>query len=686
MTKHRKYQDMAGILIVDDQIGNLRLLSNILQQEGYHTRPVRDGETALLSVHADPPDLILLDIMMPELDGYTVCQALKAEVCTRDIPVIFMSALNEMFDKVKAFEVGGVDYITKPFQVGEVVARVKTHLTNRKLQQQLEAQNKRLQEGILAHEHTMSILQQRNQELALLHRISQLFNSTLDWNQVLKTILREMRQLLDITATSFWLYLPETDKLVCQQAVGPGSDTLVGWQLTMGQGVVGQTAQTGTTMIVADTRMTPHHYKEVDQKTGIEIRSILNFPFHTTGTVMGVLCLVDTTTDRFTEKDLHFVEPIATAAANAIEHARLYSLAQQEIAERARAEADLLDAHHELQATLEHLQTMQTQLLQSERMAAIGQLVSGIAHELNTPAAAIMSAIKELDRLTARLPQQLQYTLLRISDDLREQYLQAYQHVLTLRQHNVSTIERRTCARNMQHLLAEHGVEVTYNFCTQLVMAGFSATDLNEFLPLFIGVQRDDIQQSLVGSGMSQMHINNITSSIQQIVQLVHTLKQFSRVEQSELVDTRLQDDLEHTLLILRNRLHDILVHTQYDDIPLLTCYASQLNQVWAQLLLNAIQAMNEQGTLFIRLKRLEEHCIAVEIEDNGPGIPPDILPHIFNPYFTTKSRQDKNIGMGLTICQQIIEQHQGRIEVVSAMPGHTCFRVILPIAQAPQI
>ncbi len=136
MTKHRKYQDMAGILIVDDQIGNLRLLSNILQQEGYHTRPVRDGETALLSVHADPPDLILLDIMMPELDGYTVCQALKAEVCTRDIPVIFMSALNEMFDKVKAFEVGGVDYITKPFQVGEVVARVKTHLTNRRLQQQ----------------------------------------------------------------------------------------------------------------------------------------------------------------------------------------------------------------------------------------------------------------------------------------------------------------------------------------------------------------------------------------------------------------------------------------------------------------------------------------------------------------------------------------------------------------------
>ena len=682
MSEHREYQDIAGILIVDDQAENLRLLSNILQQEGYHTRPARDGRTALMSAYADPPELILLDIMMPELDGYAVCQKLKADARTRDIPVIFISALNEVFDKVKAFELGGIDYITKPLYVEEVIARVKTHLTNRRLQQQLETQNRRLQEGILAHEQTMSVLQQRNQELALLHRMSQLFNSTLDWNQVLRTVLTEMRQLLNITATSFWLYLPETGKLICQQAIGPGSDTLSGWQLAMGQGIVGQTAQTGVTTIVPDTRVAPHHYKEVDQKTGIEIRSILNFPFHTTGTVMGVLCLVDTATDRFTEKDLRFVEPIATAAANAIEHARLYSLAQQEIAERTRAEAELLDAHHELQAILEHLQTTQTQLLQSERMAVLGQLVSGIAHDLNTPAAAIMTAIQEIDRLSSKLPQQLQHTLLHLSEDLRTEYIQAYQYALTLQPHSLPTAERRMLIRDMQQILAEHGIEASHNFCSQLVMAGFSAADLLRFLPLFTGAERDDVQQSLVLHGMTQVHINNIQASIQQIVQLVHTLKQFSRVEQSELGETRLQEDLEHTLLILRNRLHDITVHKEYENLPPLTCYVAQLNQVWAQLLLNAIQAMNGQGNLVIRLKCLEKNDIVVEIEDSGPGIPPEILPQIFNPYFTTKSRQDKNIGMGLTICQQIIEQHHGRIEVASAMPGKTCFRVILPIAQ----
>ena len=619
--------------------------------------------------------------MMPEPDGYTLCQQLKADDRTRDVPVIFISALSEVFDRVKAFQVGGIDYITKPIHAEEVIARVNAHLTNRRLQQQLETQNRRLQHGILEQQRTANILQQRNQELALLHRMSQLFNSTLDWNQVLKIVLTEMRQLLNISATSFWLYMPETEKIVCQQAIGQTSDTLIGWQLEMGQGIVGQTAQTGATIIIADTRNASHHYKEVDQKTGIEIRSILNFPFHTTGTVMGVLSLVDTAPNRFTEQDLRFVEPIATAAANAIEHARLYMLAQQEIAERTRAEAELLDAHHELKATLEHLQTMQTQLLQSERMAALGQLVSGIAHELNTPAGAIMSAIEEIDRLFTKLPQQVQHTLFHLSEDLRTEYLAAYQYVLTLRQESLSTIERRARARQLRQILAEHGVDVAHKFCTQLVMAGFSPADLFRFLPLFTGLDRDDVQQSLVLPGITQLHINNIKVSIRQIIQLVHTFKQFSRIEQDELVETRLQDDLEHTLLILRNRLHDITIRKAYDDIPPLTCYAAQLNQVWAQLLLNAIQAMNGQGNLAIRLKLMQnEQHIAVEIEDSGPGIPPEILSKIFDPYFTTKNRQEKNIGMGLTICQQIVEQHQGRIEVVTSVPGKTCFRVILPV------
>ena len=127
----------TNILIVDDTPANLRLLADILSKAGYLVRPARDGETAVRSAQSAPPDLILLDIVMPHLDGYDVCQQLKADERTADIPIIFISALDNVEDKVKSFTNGGVDYITKPFQSEEVLARVQTHLTIRKLQMDL---------------------------------------------------------------------------------------------------------------------------------------------------------------------------------------------------------------------------------------------------------------------------------------------------------------------------------------------------------------------------------------------------------------------------------------------------------------------------------------------------------------------------------------------------------------------
>jgi len=132
------------ILIVDDTPANLRLLSQMLAQRGHHVRAVTSGLRALASVQMSLPSLILLDIKMPEMNGYEVCEQLKADAQTRDVPVIFISALDELQDKVRAFAVGGVDYITKPFQVEEVVARVETHLTLRRLQQQLQSANQKM--------------------------------------------------------------------------------------------------------------------------------------------------------------------------------------------------------------------------------------------------------------------------------------------------------------------------------------------------------------------------------------------------------------------------------------------------------------------------------------------------------------------------------------------------------------
>lgn len=131
------------ILIVDDTPANLRLVSQILTQHGYRVRAVTGGARALESARTAPPNLILLDIRMPEVDGFQVCERLKAWPTTRDVPVIFMSALDDVQDKVRAFRTGGVDYITKPFQIDEVLARVETHLALRKLQRQLLEANRR---------------------------------------------------------------------------------------------------------------------------------------------------------------------------------------------------------------------------------------------------------------------------------------------------------------------------------------------------------------------------------------------------------------------------------------------------------------------------------------------------------------------------------------------------------------
>ena len=134
-----------NILLVDDNPQNLAALSRILTEQGYHVRTAINGQVALKSARNMLPDLILLDILMPGMDGYEVCQQLKADEITHEIPVLFLSALDAPVDKVKAFEVGGVDYVTKPFQTDEVVARVETHVALRTMQKRFQVQNRELE-------------------------------------------------------------------------------------------------------------------------------------------------------------------------------------------------------------------------------------------------------------------------------------------------------------------------------------------------------------------------------------------------------------------------------------------------------------------------------------------------------------------------------------------------------------
>lgn len=215
----------GDILIVDDTLDNLRLLSAMLAEQGYEVRSVTSGSTALMGIRAQAPDVILLDINMPGMNGYEVCQQLKADPKTREIPVIFISALNEVFDKVKAFSVGGVDYIAKPFQVQEVMVRIENQLSLRRLQAQLQAQNTRLQQAETELRQALEqeqALNQRIEEMATLeerNRIARDIHDSLGHALVALNIQME-------TALALWQNDPSKAQEFLLEAKQLGSEAL----------------------------------------------------------------------------------------------------------------------------------------------------------------------------------------------------------------------------------------------------------------------------------------------------------------------------------------------------------------------------------------------------------------------------------------------------------------------------
>lgn len=155
------------IMVVDDQVTNLKLLSDMLEDNDYEVRQSINGFAALKSVDLSPPDLILLDIKMPDMNGYMLCQKLKENPKTKDIPIIFISASDESLDKVKAFSVGGCDYITKPLKLVEVLARIKNQLQIKQLKQELQERNTYL-------ETLVKQLEEANEKLEKIARIDAL--------------------------------------------------------------------------------------------------------------------------------------------------------------------------------------------------------------------------------------------------------------------------------------------------------------------------------------------------------------------------------------------------------------------------------------------------------------------------------------------------------------------------------
>ncbi len=456
----------ARIMLVDDSPTNLQVLSEAIEHKGWTMLFAADGETAIEQAEYACPDLILLDVMMPGIDGFETCRRLKSNPITQAVPIIFMTALSETANKVKGLELGAVDFITKPFQGDEVLARVSLHLKLHYLTQRLEIQN--------------SLLQQKIEEEA---------------------------------ATKAQLQ-----------------------------------------------RLT--HYLE----------------------------------ERVKERTV------------------------------------------ELSQALEKIKQSQIQLVQSEKMSSLGQLVAGIAHEINNPVNFI-------------------YGNLDPAQTYVEDLIELVKHF------------QRDCPKRSLELQAH----------IDNIELGFLQEDLPKLL-------------------------NSLKVGANRIRDIVLSLRNFSRLDETDMKLVDIHEGIDSTVLILQHRLKftperpTIKVIKQYGEIPLVECYPSQLNQVFMNILANAIDALEEHGKkgrkkniadteldpciINIRTERTSSDRIAIAISDNGPGIPERLHTKLFDPFFTTKPI-GKGTGLGLSISHQIVvERHHGKIVCFSKPGKGTEFVIEIPFQE----
>ncbi|MEG4457043.1 adenylate/guanylate cyclase domain-containing protein [Microcoleus sp. N9_A1] len=218
MNDHPLPATPKDILIVDDMPDNLRLLSTMLTSYGYHVRKAINGHLALQGAQISPPDLILLDINMPQMNGYEVCEQLKLSGKTKDIPVIFISALDDVLEKVKAFQVGGVDYITKPFQVEEVLARVQNQLSLRSLQSKLQLQARELHDRNSRLQEEIAERQRAEESIRFLLETTRAIGEAIDFHSALEVVLHQVGETIGWDVGEAWI--PDSEGTVLQSARG----------------------------------------------------------------------------------------------------------------------------------------------------------------------------------------------------------------------------------------------------------------------------------------------------------------------------------------------------------------------------------------------------------------------------------------------------------------------------------